>query len=66
MRRNDIGTVKVHLRKSLMTKGDELKSTVEEQIKEGSGAKMTGVERKELARVALDLIWRMGRGEFPG
>jgi CheY-like chemotaxis protein len=50
----------------LLTAGEELKNTVEAQIRAASGPKLTLAERKEFARVALDLLWRMARGEMPG
>lgn len=45
---------------------DELKGAVDEQLKAASGAKLSADERKEFSRVALDVLWRMGRGEIQG
>jgi CheY-like chemotaxis protein len=50
----------------LLTMGDELKTALDDQIKDASGAKLTAAERKEFARVALDVLWRMARGEIQG
>ncbi len=50
----------------LLTVVPELKNAVEAQIKEASGMKLTAAERKEFARVALDVFWRMARGEIQG
>src|SRR4029077_12310300 len=50
----------------LLTTAEELKNSVEAQIKEAMGAKLTPAERKEFARVAIDLLWRMSRGELQG
>ncbi|HWY86888.1 MAG TPA: hypothetical protein VNX28_09195, partial [Gemmataceae bacterium] len=46
--------------------GEDLKNLVEAQIKEASGVKLALAERKEFARVALDVLWRMARGEIQG
>jgi hypothetical protein len=45
---------------------DELKSTLDRGIKDAAGAKLSAKERQELARVALDILWRMARGEIRG
>ena len=45
---------------------EELKNTLDANIKESSGVPMAPAERKEMARVALDILWRMARGEYPG
>jgi hypothetical protein len=50
----------------MLTAGEDLKNATLAQIKQASGAQLTAAERKEFARLALDLLWRMGRGELPG
>ena len=50
----------------LLKSAEELKKTVEAQIKDMAGTKITQAERKALARVALDILWRMSRGEYQG
>ena len=50
----------------LLVLNDELKNALENQIKDAAGAKLTTAERKEFAKVALDVFWRMGRGEIQG
>jgi DNA-binding response OmpR family regulator len=46
--------------------GDELKARIEALTKSSAGAKLTADERKEFSRAALDALWRMARGEYPG
>ena len=49
-----------------LTMTDELKAGIEQQLKEGSGAKLSPEERKEVSRAALDTLWRMAKGEYRG
>ncbi len=57
--------VKVYL-DLLLGRSEELKNTIDGQVKEAAGMKITLPERKEMARVALDILWHMARGEYPG
>ena len=50
----------------LLAAAPELKNAVEAQIRETGGVKLSPTERKEFAKVALDLLWRISRGENPG
>jgi hypothetical protein len=50
----------------VLTMPEELKTTLEEQIKQTQGAKLSVDERKELTKIALDILWRMARGEYAG
>ncbi|MCI0638620.1 MAG: hypothetical protein L0Y72_07540 [Gemmataceae bacterium] len=50
----------------LATMPEEIKATVEGQIREASAAKISAEERAHLARAALDILWRMARGEYAG
>ncbi|MBI3409046.1 MAG: hypothetical protein HY040_11920 [Planctomycetes bacterium] len=45
---------------------DELKKAVQDQVKDAEGMALSPEERKEFARVALDVLWRMARGEIRG
>jgi DNA-binding response OmpR family regulator len=45
---------------------DELKLRIDSIIKTSQGARLTADERKEFQRAALDALWRMARGEYPG
>jgi CheY-like chemotaxis protein len=46
--------------------GDEMKKAVDEAVTADVRAKLTPEERKQFARVALDKLWRMARGEIRG
>jgi CheY-like chemotaxis protein len=50
----------------ILTMPDELKKTLETQVKETQGAKLSAEERQKLPRIALDVLWRMSRGELAG
>jgi hypothetical protein len=50
----------------LLAMADELKNSVDNQIKEASGTKLTAAERKAFAQAALDIFWRMAKGEIQG
>jgi CheY-like chemotaxis protein len=50
----------------VLTTPDQLKETLETHIKNASGAKLTAAERKEFPKVAMDILWRMARGEIAG
>lgn len=45
---------------------EELKSTIDRRIKDASGAALSAKEREEFRKVAMDLLWRMARGEISG
>jgi hypothetical protein len=50
----------------ITTLADDLKATIEKGITDAGGAKLSAKERQELTRVALDILWRMARGEIRG
>jgi len=50
----------------LLASADELKNAVEAQIQLASGPKFTAAERKAYAKLALNLLWKMSRGEIQG
>jgi CheY-like chemotaxis protein len=50
----------------VLTMPEELKNTLETQVKASQGAKLSPEERKELTKVSLDILWRMARGELAG
>jgi CheY-like chemotaxis protein len=50
----------------MLTMPDELKNTLDSAIKASQGAKLSPEERKELTKIALDVLWRMARGELSG
>jgi hypothetical protein len=50
----------------LLTTPEQLKETLETHIKQAGGAKLTAAERKEFPKVAMDILWRMARGEIGG
>lgn len=45
---------------------DEMKDLLEKQIKSTQFAKLSPAERKTFAKVSMDLLWRIGRGEIEG
>lgn len=45
---------------------NELKTTLEQAIKQAAGAPLLAEERKSYPRLAMDLLWRMARQEIPG
>jgi hypothetical protein len=45
---------------------EELKNATDNHIREAAGAPLTPAERKEFTRVAMDVFWRMGRGDIQG
>lgn len=54
------------LPEAALTLPEDLKKTFDEAIKDSSGAKLSADERKALPRIALDILWRMARGEITG
>jgi hypothetical protein len=50
----------------MTTMPEELKTEIEQRIKESAGAKLSAKERQHFTRQALDYLWRMGRGEMAG
>lgn len=50
----------------LLKNPDELKKAIHESTHALHGPKLSATERKALARVALDALWRMARGELVG
>jgi CheY-like chemotaxis protein len=46
--------------------GDELKSLVENHIKNVQGMKLSADERKRMAKVSMDTLSRMAKGDYPG
>jgi hypothetical protein len=50
----------------IATLPEDLKATIEKGITDAGGAKLSAKERQELTRVALDILWRMARGEIRG
>lgn len=51
---------------AVLTMADELKNTIDTAVKDSQGAKLAAEERKELPKLALDVLWRMARGELTG
>lgn len=51
---------------AMLLMGEALKSKIDEAIAAASGAKLAAAERKEFAKVGIDILWRMARNEIPG
>lgn len=56
----------VLLHEAWLTTPDELKKVIDDGLRARHGPKRSAAEHKALARVALDALWRMARGELPG
>jgi CheY-like chemotaxis protein len=54
------------LRDGALAIADELKAALESGMKTSQGAMLSPTERKMLSKVALDILWRMARGEIQG
>jgi CheY-like chemotaxis protein len=50
----------------VLAKPEDLKEVADKQVKDVAGAKLTDAERQGFMRIALDLLWRMARGEITG
>lgn len=46
--------------------GDDLRNLVETHVKNVTFAKLSAAERKEFAKISMDTLWRMARGDIEG
>lgn len=54
------------LPRSLATRADDIKTTVDDMARDAAGSRLTGKEREAFRKMAMNHLWRMAQGEVPG